>query len=265
MNPVKPPLSLTRRDLLTHTIELSAAGVVLAWGFGIMGARETQACWVPQPPGALSATHDMARFLAACSRCGQCVTACPYKTLRLASPNDPAPTGTPFFMPRETPCYLCHDMPCVKACPTGALDPALEKIEDARMGVALVDPASCLSFQGLRCEVCYRECPESDKAIVLDPLSRGLSKHAMLRPVIKPEKCTGCGICEKVCPTDKAAIRIVDRESALGQIGAHYRLGWLADDDPKNQRNEAPGSIKTPNEESSQNALESLKNMEALR
>ena len=87
----------------------------------------------------------------------------------------------------------------------------------------------------------------------------------MLRPVIKPEKCTGCGICEKVCPTDKAAIRIVDRESALGQIGAHYRLSWLADDDPKNQRNEAPGSIKTPNEESSQNALESLKNMEALR
>lgn len=259
------PSALSRRALLTHAVELSAAGVVLAWGFGVMGAREANAQWVPLPPGALSTRHGMKRFLAACSRCGQCVTACPYKTLRLASPSDPAPTGTPFFIPRETPCYMCQDIPCVKACPTGALDPALEHIEDARMGVALVDPASCLSFQGLRCEICYRACPEAEKAIVLEPLPRTISKHAMLRPVIKPEHCTGCGLCEKACPTDQAAIKVNNRETALGQIGAHYRLGWLSEDDPKNQRALPTPTTRPSADEATDNALKSLNALEALR
>lgn len=26
----------------------------------------------------------------------------------------------------------------------------------------------------------------------------------------------------------------------LGEIGGHYRLGWLPDDDPKNRREDAP-------------------------
>jgi ferredoxin-type protein NapG len=48
----------------------------------------------------------------------------------------------------------------------------------------------------------------------------------MFVPVVHSEACTGCGICEKKCPTEVAAIRIVDPKLVQGRIGAHYRLGW---------------------------------------
>ena len=175
------------------------------------------------------------------------MTACPYHTLKLAGPGDPAPGGTPFFVPEQIPCYMCKDIPCVKACPTGALDPLLTNIADARMGIAVVDPSSCLSYQGLRCEVCFRECPEQDKAITIDLHPRSISRHAMFIPTIHPDHCTGCGLCTKGCPTDKPAIRIVDRTAVLGKIGEHYRLGWLPEDDPKNQREGLPDVVDDPN------------------
>lgn len=236
---------LTRREILTRAVELSAAGVVVSLSFGLVTARDVKAHWVPRPPGAI----DGKAFTAACSHCGQCVTACPYDTLKLAAPSDPAPNGTPYFEPRDVPCYMCHDIPCVKACPTGALDPLLTEIEKARMGVALIDPASCLSFQGLRCEICYRECPITEKAIVIEAQPRAQSKHTLFLPVIKPEHCTGCGVCVKSCPTDKAAIQVADREAVLGEIGRHYRLGWLAPDDAKNQHDAPTSSTSGPDKQ----------------
>ena len=59
---------------------------------------------------------------------------------------------------------MCEDIPCAKVCPSGALDREIESIDDARMGLAvLVDQENCLNFQGLRCDVCYRECPKIDE------------------------------------------------------------------------------------------------------
>ena len=108
----------TRREFLTKACELSAAGFVTAFAWGSLSLRDANARWMPRPPGAV----DGKDFLALCSRCGQCVTSCPYETLRLAGPFDPAPGGTPFFVPEEIPCYMCKDTPCVKACPTDAWD-----------------------------------------------------------------------------------------------------------------------------------------------
>lgn len=224
---------------------LAASGCAVAAGafvLGIAPVRESAARWRPRPPGALAG----AAFTAACARCGQCVSACPYGTLRLAGMRDPAPVGTPWFAPRETPCYMCRDLPCVKACPTGALDPQLEDVRDARMGVAVVDPNACLSWQGLRCEVCFRECPENGRAITIETHPRGLSKHAVFVPVIHPDACTGCGLCEKGCPTDEPAVRVADSKAVLGTIGAHYRLGWLSEEDPKNLRRKGPPKTLMP-------------------
>ncbi len=232
-----------RRRLLSDVLKISAAASATTLGLGFLPLRETRASWVPRPPGALEGE----RFPSACARCGRCVTACPYGTLRLAGIGDPAPLGTPWFSPRDVPCYMCKDIPCVKACPTGALDPDLEDISKARMGIAAVDPNSCLALQGLRCEVCLRDCPETGKALTIDPHPRGLSQHAVFVPVVHPDSCTGCGLCEKSCPTEVAAIRIVDRKANLGQIGRHYRLGWLDEDDPRNQRAGAPEAPDTSN------------------
>ena len=48
----------------------------------------------------------------------------------------------------------------------------------------------------------------------------------MFVPVVHSEACTGCGICENKCPTELAAIRVVDPKLVQGRIGDHYRLGW---------------------------------------
>ncbi len=173
-----------------------------------------------RPPGARR--HN--DFNARCIKCGQCVQACPFDTLRLAAVGDAIPIGTPYFIPREIPCYMCPDIPCRRACPTGALDPALDDINAARMGLAVIDVEHCLSWQGLRCEICHRECPVSDKAITVELQPRRVSKHAMFVPMVHSAHCTGCGICEKACPTEEAAIRVVPPELVQGRLGEHYRL-----------------------------------------
>ena len=177
-----------------------------------------------RPPGALPEDD----FLGACIRCGMCVRDCPYNTLELAKPETQVATGTPFFNARNIPCEMCEDIPCVKACPTKALDHALIDINKARMGVAvLIDHETCLNFLGLRCDVCYRVCPVIDKAITLDmvPNTR-TGRHAMFLPTVHSEHCTGCGKCEKSCVLEEAAIRVLPHKLAQGQLGKHYRVGW---------------------------------------
>jgi ferredoxin-type protein NapG len=124
---------------------------------------------------------------------------------------------------------MCEDIPCVPVCPTGALDHALENIDDSRMGLAVIDIENCLSWQGLRCEICFRECPVQGQAITVEHHPRRISKHAMFVPLVNSDACTGCGICEKACPTQKAAIRVLQPDLVQGEIGDHYRLGWTID------------------------------------
>ena len=101
----------------------------------------------------------------------------------------------------------------------------MKDIDKARMGLAVVDQENCLSYRGLRCEVCWRACPVRDRAITLQLQQRQISKHAMFVPIVHSDACTGCGICEKRCPTEVAAIRIVDPKRVQGRMGGHYRLG----------------------------------------
>ena len=177
-----------------------------------------------RPPGAL----PEADFLAACVRCGLCVRDCPYDILKLSDLGDTVATGTPYFTARKIACEMCEDIPCVKACPTGALDPELTDINKAQMGLAaLVDHESCLNFLGLRCDVCYRVCPVIDKAITLETQHNPRSdRHAMLLPTVHSDHCTGCGKCEKSCVLPEAAIKVFPRALAQGALPAHYRKGW---------------------------------------
>jgi ferredoxin-type protein NapG len=119
--------------------------------------------------------------------------------------------GTPYIVARENPCYLCPDIPCAKACPSGALDAKLDDIEKIRMGTAvIVDRQNCLSLRGLRCEVCYRNCPLIDKAITIEPRhNERTGVHSIMEPVVHRDKCVGCGICEKTCVRDKPVIVVM--------------------------------------------------------
>lgn len=177
-----------------------------------------------RPPGAL----DEPEFLTACIRCGLCVRDCPYDTLKLTTLVSSIGVGTPYFYARQVPCEMCDDIPCVKACPSGALDAALTDITQAKMGTAvLIDHENCLNWQGLRCDVCYRVCPLIDEAITLEPMhNQRTGKHAKLIPLVNSEHCTGCGICEHACVLEQTAIKVVPASLARGELGKHYRFGW---------------------------------------
>ncbi len=239
----KVQISERRRffSLMAQSIGATAlAGFV--WGAYVEEAKASPL--VLRPPGA----RPERDFLAMCIKCGQCAEACRHRdsnpdrthrtaTLQIAKPGDHFPIGTPYFIPRQTPCYMCEDIPCVPVCPTGALDEGLVSfvqngtrkmdINKARMGVAVVDPNSCIAYWGLQCDACYRACPLLKEAITLE-LRRNerTGKHAFLIPIVHADVCTGCGLCEHACVTEKAAIYVLPREVALGKAGDRYVKGW---------------------------------------
>ena len=139
---------------------------------------------------------------------------------------------------------MCDDIPCVVACPSGALDETLTDIDQARMGVAvLIDRENCLNLQGLRCDVCFRVCPLINKAITLDVQHNVRSgKHAIFVPTVHSDACTGCGKCEKACVLTEAAIKVIPHELAMGELGEHYRWGWR-------EKDKAGNSLVSPDPE----------------
>lgn len=215
----------TRRQFLVDASK-GVCGVGFM-GLGLAGYSNHSQSFNPQmlrPPGALAE----ADFQSACVRCGLCVEACPYDILTLGRLFQPIATGTPYFLARTNPCEMCEDIPCKVACPTGALAPTLDNIDDARMGLAvLIDQENCLNFQGLRCDVCYRVCPVIDKAITLEmQRNTRTGHHAMFIPTVHSDACTGCGKCEESCVLEETAIKVLPRNIAKGELGSHYRWGW---------------------------------------
>ena len=84
-------------------------------------AERTERRVVPQryfrPPGALIEVA----FIAACTRCGDCLDVCPAHAIFNAPPGAGLAAGTPVIEPVAQPCVACHEMKCAVVCPTDAL------------------------------------------------------------------------------------------------------------------------------------------------
>ena len=251
MESAKKSALAVRRQFLLDAARMAGGVGMLGLGVGLY-AKQAKA--LPpaaiRPPGA-GTEQD---FLGACIRCGMCVRDCPYNILFLAKPEQPIATGTPFFVARTGPCEMCEDIPCVKACPTGALDHKLTDIAKSRMGLAvLIDKETCLNFLGLRCDVCYRVCPLIDKAITLELRhNERTGKHTVFEPVVHSDQCTGCGKCEKACVLEVAAIKVYPVKLAKGELGQHYRIGW-------EEKQKAGGSLVAPEVEHKYNMPEGMR------
>ena len=231
-------LTTSRRDAIKDIFKkggLMALGG-FPWAAYVDENKEQE--FVLRPPGAV----ENKEFLKTCIKCGICVKKCPYDTLKLAKTNDDALTGTPFFTPREIPCYMCTDIPCVEACPTDSLLKELVSnketgeydINEADMGVAVLDQNNCLAYWGIRCDACFRACPLMNEAIILNiERNERTGKHAMLKPVVNIDSCTGCGMCEHACITENPAIVILPREKALGKVSDDYIKGWDKSDESR--------------------------------
>lgn len=204
-----------RRKLFRQVFRYAGVAIVgSVIGHALLRSRPAISAEIIRPPGALPEKQ----FDATCIRCGLCVEDCPYDILKLASWNDAAPTGTPFFVARQDPCRMCADIPCARACPTGALDPLLTDIRKADMGVAvLVGHETCLNYKGMTCSICWRVCPIRDEAIYIKPVQTATGLLQI--PTVNSDKCTGCGTCEKHCVLAETAIRVLPRNLGLGLAG----------------------------------------------
>jgi ferredoxin-type protein NapG len=121
-----------RRDFLKQLSALGILGGVVAAGLGgatyLQGGNDL----LLRPPAAV----DEAEFLALCVKCGQCLQVCPYDSIILADADEGNGVGTPFIDPLRRGCYLCPLLPCVLACPSGALDHHVEDVKKLEMGIA---------------------------------------------------------------------------------------------------------------------------------
>lgn len=134
-----------------------------------------------RPPGA----QDSAAFLAACVKCDRCRSVCPQGCVSVGTVSDSLlDARTPVLDMHRGYCDFCDK--CYEVCPTGAIEP-FDPATD-RIGVAIVQSDRCIAyFNG--CTECYQRCPYG--AITLD---------AGDHPIVDPQACNGCGLCENICP-----------------------------------------------------------------
>jgi len=151
------------------------------------GQAKRGASIVQRPPHAIPEEE----FLAGCTRCDDCIAACPPKAIFRAPDSAGLIAGTPIIDASTQPCLMCDDIPCVPACDAGVLrfDVPIS------MGLAVIDEDKCIAFQGGECSVCVDHCPVENALT----LTAG-------KPVVDADICTGCGVCLYVCPAPKNAI-----------------------------------------------------------
>ena len=144
-----------------------------------------------RPPGAV----DEDAFHKLCVRCGKCLAACQHGSSELEGGFGKGRL-LPRIRPERAPCRLC--MKCTAACPTGALDPAVDDMHKPRMGRAFIHESLCYNFTGgLMCWTCYDHCPLRGYGMVLKD---GLTPHVT-------GGCAGCGVCVTVCPAKAVELR----------------------------------------------------------
>ena len=204
----------------------------------ILGARVQRGGYLPvRPPGSV----PEAEFLQLCVRCGNCLRACPTGVLQpMGFKQGLEGLWTPWAAADWAGCDPnCNQ--CGRVCPTGAIRalPLAEK-RQVRMGLAVVNTATCLPYSGRAdCQLCVEACPYSAIALQEGVGDRVLgfgdwvlpgqhptpntqhptpntqhptpnTQHAT--PVVLPHLCVGCGLCQAQC----AAINVRSKRLLTG-------------------------------------------------
>ena len=151
-----------------------------------------------RPPWAV----EESRFLKQCSRCLECVTACPTGLLIKGEGGFPEANFTPGHA--VAGCTFCGD--CVLVCQPKVLCREVERSVPWRLQA--IFGAQCLTQQGVVCRTCGESCEVG--AIRFSPRLGGVAQ-----PQLSAEACTGCGACLADCPTHAIRIDSIVQQGAL--------------------------------------------------
>jgi len=211
--PCDPPTGDTvvgRRGFLSWGI---GAGVATIGGTGFALATKafadrpaSTASGLPvRPPGSVPERE----FLQMCIRCGECFKVCPSNVLQsMGLERGWESMWTPYVHADWAGCEPSCNA-CGQVCPTAAIRP-LPIVEKsvARMGLAVVDEATCLPFAAVDdCQICVDECSDAGYDAIefthantqMDDQGQPIDGTGYLAPVVRADKCVGCGLCQTRC------------------------------------------------------------------
>jgi ferredoxin-type protein NapF len=122
-----------------------------------------------------------------CVKCdGDCVTACPENIIKITDKK------IPVLDFKDSGCTFCQE--CAIVCPNGVL--SLEDSEPKIYGKTNIHVLECISWKQTICYSCKDIC-----------LENAIDFLGMFRPEIN-SKCTNCGFCISVCPTDAITLKV---------------------------------------------------------
>ncbi|HET6248830.1 MAG TPA: 4Fe-4S dicluster domain-containing protein [Tepidisphaeraceae bacterium] len=148
-----------------------------------------------RPPGARSEQD----FLNICSRCGNCVHACPVNAIQLDYSQSRA-GGAPYIDPDSSACVMCDGLSCMSQCPSSAL--MIVPREEIDIGTAAWNSGLCLrTVTGEPCTLCVDHCPVGTAALEV------VDNHV----IVHEDHCTGCGACQNNCPTSPKSIVVTPK------------------------------------------------------
>jgi ferredoxin len=174
-----------------------------------------------RPPGSVPEKE----FLDMCIRCGECFKVCPNNVLQAAGfEHGLESLWTPKVVADWAGCESSCNA-CGQVCPTGAIRalPIVEK-KVARMGLAIVNQHTCLPLAGREeCDLCVVECDKAGYHAIeqrregteVDDDGNPISDTGFIVPVVLPEKCVGCGLCQTRCYGINVEAKGLLKESAI--------------------------------------------------
>ena len=221
---MREKMKINRRDTVKYGV-LTIAGCAMAVFGGQLKKYSADNFTGIRPPGAVEENS----FQHLCIKCGQCVQVCPYHAVSLKDITAGIDIGTPAIYPELRGCYLCDLLPCVLACPSGALNHEISDAHDVKMAeITVSNKENCFGLTnitvseenvlkiaahgvkspvekelveklkltiGQQCKICSDFCPypEKEQAVKFIETDNGYY------PEIQ-QKCAGCGVCIELCP-----------------------------------------------------------------
>jgi len=181
-----------------------------------------------RPPGSVPEEQ----FLQLCIRCGACMQVCPGQVLKPAGLEEGfAAWWTPVVVPSHAGCHQDCNF-CTQACPTGAIRPlTIEQKRKTHIGLAVVDTQTCVAHTGENaCRLCHEECEAAGYNAIemkkielpIGDIPPGVISDAELEamrfievPIVDPDACVGCGLCEFRCGAQLVKQQKVLKQSAI--------------------------------------------------